>query len=105
MAGYLLDTNHLSPLVTPQHPLGMRVLAELDRGHTIAFCLHSSTEMLFGISSLPRAVQSLAEWRQGRPLLVCYLPKEADAELAAELQVSLRRRAGNWQRLMRSSQR
>ena len=36
-----------------------------------------------------------AEWERLKPLLPCYMPDETDAELAAELQVSLRRRG--WQ--------
>lgn len=95
MAEYLLDTNHLSPLVTPGHPLGGRVLEKLDQGHTVAFCLHGLTEMLFGIRLLPRVRQNLLEWQQIRPRLVCYLPRETDAEQAAALQVSLRQRG--WQ--------
>lgn len=44
---------------------------------------------------LPRAAQNLAEWERLKPLLPCYIPDETDAEFAAELQVSLRRRG--WQ--------
>ena len=53
------------------------------------------TETLFGIGILPRAVQNLAEWERLKPLLPCYIPDETDAELAAELQISLRRQG--WQ--------
>lgn len=44
---------------------------------------------------LPRAAQNLAEWERLKPLLPCYIPDETDAEFAAELQLSLRRRG--WQ--------
>ena len=36
MADYLLDTNHLSPLVTLNHPLRQQVLEALQAGHTFA---------------------------------------------------------------------
>lgn len=95
MADYLLDTNHASSLVTLSHPLRERVLRRLDAGDTFAVCVPVITETLFGISLLPRAHQNLAEWERLKPLLPCYVPDETDAELAAELQISLRRRG--WQ--------
>ncbi len=36
MADYLLDTNHLSPLVTLNHPLRQQVLVALQAGKLIA---------------------------------------------------------------------
>lgn len=36
MADYLLDTNHLSPLVTLNHPLRHRVMVALQAGHTFS---------------------------------------------------------------------
>ena len=92
MAGYLLDTNHASPLVTLSHPLGGRILPKLDEGHSFAICVPVLTELLFGIGTLPRAAHNLREWERLKPLLPCYVPDETDAELAAELQISLRRR-------------
>jgi predicted nucleic acid-binding protein len=53
------------------------------------------TEMLFGIGLLPRAKQSLAEWQRLKPGLTIYDLDQFDAELAAELQLSLRRQG--WQ--------
>ena len=50
------------------------------------------TELLFGISTLPRASITLAEWRRLRPYLNYYSLDEQDAEIAAELQTALRRR-------------
>lgn len=92
MADYLLDTNHTSPLVTLSHPLRERILQRLDAGDSFAICVPVVTETLFGISLLPRAAQNLAEWNRLKPLLPCYMPDETDAELAAELQISLRLR-------------
>jgi len=95
VANYLLDTNHVSPLVTLSHPLRERILQSLNDGDIFATCVPVVTETLFGIALLPRANQNLAEWRRLKPLLSCYIPDETDAEFAAELQVSLRRRG--WQ--------
>jgi len=50
MAGYLLDTNHISPLVTLPHPLRRRVLGSLQAGDTFSIAVPALTEMLFGIS-------------------------------------------------------
>jgi tRNA(fMet)-specific endonuclease VapC len=95
MADYLLDTNHLSPLVTPSHPLRHRVLAALEAGHTFAITVPALVEMLFGVGVLPRAEQNQAEWQRLRPNFECYIPDEADAEHAADLQIQLRRQG--WQ--------
>jgi tRNA(fMet)-specific endonuclease VapC len=91
MADYLLDTNHLSPLVTLNHPLRHRILAALQAGHTFAITVPALVEMLFGIGVLPRAEQNQAEWQRLRPNFACYIPDEADAEQAADLQIQLRR--------------
>jgi tRNA(fMet)-specific endonuclease VapC len=95
MANYLLDTNHASPLVTLGHPLRDRILQKLTGGDSFATCVPVIAETLFGIGLLPRARQNLAEWERLKPLLPCFLPSETDAELAAQLQISLRRRG--WQ--------
>jgi len=95
VTNYLLDTNHASPLITLGHPLRKRVLHRLDEGDNFAICVPVLAETLFGIGMLPRAAQNLAEWERLKPLLPCYIPDETDAEFAAELQVSLRRRG--WQ--------
>ena len=91
MAAYLLDTNHVSPLVTPGHPLRQRVLQQLDAGDRFAICVPVLTETVFGIGILPRAAQNRAAWTRLQPLLPCYIPDEIDAVLAAELQIALRR--------------
>jgi predicted nucleic acid-binding protein len=91
MTRYLLDTNHASPLVTIGHPLRQRILDSLQEGHTFAICVPVLAETLFGISLLPRAKESRAEWSRLRPLIPCYVPDEQDAENAADLRVALRR--------------
>lgn len=62
MTHYLLDTNHLSPLVTLGHPLRKQVINSVERGDRFATCVPVLTETLYGIAILPRAKQNLAEW-------------------------------------------
>jgi tRNA(fMet)-specific endonuclease VapC len=92
MADYVLDSNHASPLVTLGHPLRRRILTALNADDTFALCVPVVTETFFGIALLPRAQQNIAEWRRLRPLLSCIIPDEVDGEMAAELQMALRRR-------------
>jgi predicted nucleic acid-binding protein len=92
MAAYLLDTNHASPLVTLSHPLRQVVSQALQANHTFSICVPVLTETLYGIGILPRAKQNLAEWARLKPSIQCYVPDEDDAQFAAELQLSLRRR-------------
>lgn len=95
MSDFLLDTNHLSPMVTLDHPLRRRVLSSLDAGNTFAVSVPVVTEMVYGISVLPQANRNRAEWLRLKPRFACYIPDEADAETAAELQIMLRKRG--WQ--------
>lgn len=95
MARYLLDTNHLSPLVTVGHPLRQRVSVRLQLGDEFAVPVPALTELLYGILLTPRAVQNLAEWQRLQNSFGYYLIQRQDAEAAAELQTDLRRRG--WQ--------
>lgn len=95
MTDYLLDTNHLSPLVTLTHSLRRRIFHEQRRGNTFAIALPSVTEFLFGIGLLPRAEQNLSEWEHLQELLTIYNLGMDDAQFAAELQISLRKKG--WQ--------
>lgn len=62
-------------------------------GHSFAVCAPALSEFLFGIGLPPRAAQNRQEWDNLRPLLTIYrVVDEADAEMAAELQFTLRRR-------------
>ncbi len=91
MAAYLLDANHLSPLVTLGHPLRKRVLSSLQAGNTFAIAAPALTEVLFGISLLPRARQNLEEWDRLKSSFNYYDIDRSYAERAAQLQVTLRR--------------
>lgn len=95
MTSYLLDTNHLSPLVTPGHSLRQRMMIQLQKGDTFAFTVPSLAELIYGIGIIRRAEQNLAEWQRLRPYFVCYIPDEEDAETAAQMQIALRQRG--WQ--------
>ena len=95
MSDYLLDTNHVSPLVTLEHPHRQRVFHSLTERHTFAICVPVLTETLFGINTVPRAVRNIAEWQQLQHLFPCYAPDRLDGEVAADLQISLRRQG--WQ--------
>lgn len=92
MDGFLLDTNHLSPLVTLDHPLRREVLTRRNDGTIIPVCVPVVAEMLFGISMLPRSKENREEWHKLRPLFPCIGLDAGDAETAADLQVTLRRR-------------
>jgi predicted nucleic acid-binding protein len=95
MARYLLDTNHLSPLVTVGHPLRQQVSVRLQLGDEFAVPVPALTELLYGILLTPRAAQNLAEWQRLQNSFGYYLIPRQDAETAAELQTDLRRRG--WQ--------
>ena len=67
MSGYLLETNHLSPLVTVGHPLRDRILLYSGQEGAFAIPAPAVTEFLFGIILLPRGEQNLAEWARLAP--------------------------------------
>ncbi len=91
MTHYLLDTNHLSPLVTLTHPLRAYILHRLDEGDIFATCVPVITETLYGLGVLPRAKQNLIEWERLEPNFHCYVPDEIDAKNAAQLRILLRK--------------
>lgn len=95
MTGYLMDTNHLSPLVTLSHPLRNRFFKAKRNGHTFALAVPALTETLLGISLIPRSKQNLAEWRRLIPGFAMYDLDRTDAEQSADLQIQLRRQG--WQ--------
>ncbi|MEZ4727478.1 MAG: type II toxin-antitoxin system VapC family toxin [Caldilineaceae bacterium] len=92
MARYLVDTNHLSPLVTIDHPLRTTVLRRMQDGDQFAVAAPALAEFLFGIQSVPRARRNMVEWNRLYPLFVFYHVDQSDAEQAATLQLELRRR-------------
>ena len=92
MSRYLLDTNHLSPLVTTDHPLQAKIFATIQTGDTFAIAAPVLNEFLFGIRSLPRAQQNINAWNKIEADFVYYAVDKADAELATDLRISLTRK-------------
>lgn len=95
MASYLLDTNHLSPLVTLGHPLRDKVVRQLRQGDHFGLALPCLTELLYGIAVVPRSRQNLEEWHRLETAFFVYDIHRQDAEKAAALRVQLRRQG--WQ--------
>ena len=95
MSHYLLDTNHISPIVTASHPLRVKIISLIQRDVQFSIAMPSLTELLFGIATLPRARQNLTEWQILSFAFNYFDIGRPDAEYAAELQTSLRRQG--WQ--------
>ncbi|MCB0168190.1 MAG: hypothetical protein KDI79_28435 [Anaerolineae bacterium] len=72
MTDYLLDTNHISPIVTIEHPLRQRILTQLQAGDTFSIPALVLGEFLYGISLLPRATSNLREWERLKDDFVYY---------------------------------
>jgi len=92
VAVYLLDSNHASTLVTQGHIVRKRIIARITAGGIFCVILPVVTEVVFGFSTLPRAIQNMQEWATIRPSLLLVDVDEEDAFNAAMLQVALRRR-------------
>ena len=92
MARYLLDTNHISPLVTPGHRFQSILQQHHNAGDSFHIAVPALAEMLYGIQTLPRAVRNLKDWQAIEGLFTYYQIEKQDAEYAANLQVVLRRR-------------
>lgn len=90
MERYLLDTNHLSPLVTTGHPLRDLILARHTDGDEFFVCVPVLIESIFGFSILPRGKSNRAEWERLKWRFPCVFIDEEDAEAAADLRVTLR---------------
>ena len=95
MARYLMDTNHISPLVTPGHRLQGILSQRFGDGDSFGIAVPALTEMLFGILTLPRAVSNLKTCQSIDRMYTYYQIEKEDAEHAADLQVVLRRQG--WQ--------
>lgn len=95
MANYLIDANHLSTLITADHPMPKRVLRQIRFGDSFSIAAPALTEMLYGIQTAPRAKQNMIEWQKLNVAFHYYPIDRQDAEQAASLQVKLRERG--WQ--------
>ena len=90
MARYLLDTNHLSPLVTIGHPLRDQILTRHSGGDEFYVCVPVLVETIFGFSIVPRSKSNRAEWERLKWRFPCVFIDEEDAEAAADLRITLR---------------
>ncbi|MEM7032907.1 MAG: type II toxin-antitoxin system VapC family toxin [Chloroflexota bacterium] len=95
MTVYLLDTNHLSPLVTTNHPLRTKILSSAANDDVFAVAAPVLSEFLYGIGTLPRAQQNLKEWTHIKSDFRYYDLTWTDAESAAKLRLLLR--SQGWQ--------
>ena len=91
MTRFLLDTNHLSPLVTTGHPIRQMVLERMAAGDDFAIPTPVLSEFLFGIRLLPRGRENQDQWTKLAGEFGYYAIDRQDAEAAAELRLRLRR--------------
>ncbi len=91
MTRYLLDTNHLSSLVTAGHPIQQMVLERMAAGDNFAIPTPVLSEFLFGIRLLPRGRENQDRWAKLADKFGYYAIDRQDAEAAAELRLRLRR--------------
>lgn len=92
MSEYLMDANHLSPLVTVGHPLRERVMLQRQTGDQFTIVTLVLHEFLFGIASIPRAKQNQLEWENIKAGFKFLQVDELDAEQSAQLRLSLRQK-------------
>jgi len=90
MTNYLLDTNHISPIVTIEHPLRQKILTQLQAGDTFSIATPALSEFLYGIGTLPRAKRNLREWERLKQDFRYYSVDRMDAEQSAKLRLALR---------------
>ncbi len=95
MAEYLLDTNHISPLVTFGHPVREKILTQLKAGDSFSIPSVALHEFLFGIALLPRSKRNLQEWDVLKGLFAYYGIDKTIAGQAAQLRIALRQKG--WQ--------
>ena len=95
MANYLLDTNHLSVLVTVNHPFAGQIYQLISSGDTFSLTTVALAELLFGLEMTPRALQNLKRWSQISVIFRYFDIARFDAYRAAQLQAELRRKG--WQ--------
>lgn len=92
MTTYLLDTNHVSPLVTVGHSLRLKVSERQQAGDSFVIPSLVLSEFLFGIDGLPRARQNFLEWQLLKADFVIYSVDATIAEQAADLRLNQRKR-------------
>ena len=91
MTAFLLDANHLSPLVTVGHSLRTKLHTSVIAGNTFSIAASVLSEFLFGIGGLPRAEQNRREWQLLKDDFTIYSIDEGIASEAAELRLKMRK--------------
>lgn len=92
MTHYLLDTNHLSPIVTTTHQLRHRIIERQQKGDTFAIPAPVLSEFLYGIYLLPRRKENQQIWESAAKDFIYYSIDRSDAEQAADLRLFLRKK-------------
>jgi tRNA(fMet)-specific endonuclease VapC len=87
---YLLDTNHLSPLIAADHPVRALVLERASAGDSFAIATPVLSEFLFGLGQTARREENQSAWSQLAAHFGYYHIDRQDAEAAAELRLRLR---------------
>jgi len=95
MTEFVLDANHISPLVTLGHPLREKILERLNSGDRFSIVVPALHEFLYGIALLPRAKHNLGIWQSLGGFFTYYAVDEIVAKQSAQLRVKLRKQG--WQ--------
>ena len=95
MTSYLLDSNHLSPLITLGHPVREKILLRLTQGDRFVVPTIVLAEFMFGMLLLPRVKQNREIWATVSSQVEFISTTRDDALQSARLRVELRR--NGWQ--------
>lgn len=95
MTRYLLDANHISPLVTISHPLREQILRQMVTGDEFYISVLAFGEALYGFSVITRAKENRQHWQQIRSKLAFINVNYTDIEQATSLRILLRKQG--WQ--------
>lgn len=95
MSRYLLDANHLSPIVTIGHEIRTKIINGFTNGNEFAIAAPVLFEFLFGIRTLPRSAQNVEIWNKIKGDFIYFGIDADDAERAVNLKLELRRKG--WQ--------
>lgn len=95
MTHYLLDANHISPLVTLDHPVRERILQQISAGDTFYISVLALGEALYGFSVIARAKANQSHWQQLRSNFAFVDVSYTEVVQATMLRVALRKRG--WQ--------
>ncbi len=91
MTRYLLDANHISPLVTRGHYLREHILRQSSRGDQFYIPTLAYAEASYGFLVLPRAEQNEALWKQIQHKFIYLRVFHADVQEATRLRLDLRK--------------